>query len=187
MSLFSHLAYFDIIFHLWLYVRLQTPEVAPQTTESPATTAAAPPAATDGEQAAAPVAETANASEDAENGSSVSRTDGCAASADGAAAVEAADAAAAVHNGNAATGSGSSNGGGGGLFGSVLKGTSAFVSPFSSLVRLHHVFPPIHLQIPFSAGSLHGLTPTLVPLLLMFACGAGCNRKLLLAAFYRSY
>ncbi|CDJ58817.1 hypothetical protein, conserved [Eimeria maxima] len=114
--------------------RLQTtPEVAPQTTESPATTAAAPPAATDGEQAAAPVAETANASEDAENGSSVSRTDGCAASADGAAAVEAADAAAAVHNGNAATGSGSSNGGGGGLFGSVLKGTSAFVSPFSSL------------------------------------------------------
>lgn len=140
---------------------LQTPEPAPQTAESPATgapagaaagaaagapaPAAAPSAATDAEKTAAAVAEAANASIGAESGGIGARSaagDGAASA--GTASAEAAPAAA--PNGNTAAGSSNSNGSCGGLFGSVLKGTSAFVSPFGSLVRHHTKFP-----VPLSA------------------------------------
>ncbi|CDJ29692.1 uncharacterized protein EMH_0051840 [Eimeria mitis] len=132
-----------------------TPEPTPQAAESPAAAAAAPAAAAAAEPAATTAATTAAATAAADGaaaapdagqtapaapvaegaGASTGTETASAADAAGGAAADAA--AAAAPNGNAAAGNGSSsssNGsGGGGLFGSVLKGTSAFVSPFGSL------------------------------------------------------
>ena len=141
----------------------ETTETAPEAKEVPA-------ASTGDEKEAVPAA--AEAAKPAADGDNSRGTADVAPAAD-----------AAANGGTAAdssnSNSGSSSSSGGGLFGSVLKGAPAFVSPFGSLVSSKMLF----LAIGDAAGVAFAAAMNATTSAPVSAFATGCGRQLLPAAF----